>query len=79
MCVDAKLSRPGPLESLVRVPLVDFGTLPPVAFVTTSLVALVHTVVTGVLMPSLAANTTEGVGVSKLLGFFIIALVAEPL
>jgi fluoroquinolone transport system permease protein len=73
------------LSTLAMVPLVDLGTLPPASYVAISLVASLHTAVTGLLMASLAANTVEGVGVSKLLGFLIIApvaaiaLVAEPI
>jgi fluoroquinolone transport system permease protein len=73
------------VSTLVMVPLVDLGTLPPVPYLAIALVASLHTAVAGLLMASLAANTVEGVGVSKLLGFLIIApvgaiaLVAEPL
>jgi fluoroquinolone transport system permease protein len=72
-------------STLVMVPLVDLGTLPLVPYVAIAAVATLHTAITGLLMASLAANTLEGVGVSKLLGFLIIgpvaaiALVAEPL
>ena len=72
-------------STLVMVPLVDLGTLPLVPYVAIAAVATLHTAITGLLMASLAANTVEGVGVSKLLGFLIIgpvaaiALVAEPL
>jgi fluoroquinolone transport system permease protein len=73
------------LSTLAMVPLVDLGTLPAAPYVAIALVASLHTAVAGLLMASLAANTVEGVGVSKLLGFLIIApvaaiaLVAEPL
>ncbi|WP_277556173.1 ABC transporter permease [Halobaculum limi] len=72
-------------STLVMVPLVDLGTLPLVPYLAIALVASLHTAVAGLLMASLAANTVEGVGVSKLLGFLIIApvvaiaLVGEPL
>ncbi|KAB1190392.1 ABC transporter permease [Haloferax sp. MBLA0076] len=72
------------LSTLVMVPLVDIGTLPLVSFLAISFVASLHTAVAGLLMASLAANTVEGVAVSKLLGFLIIgpvaaiALVGEP-
>lgn len=74
----------GFLSTLVMVPLVDLGTLPLGPYVAIALVASLHTAVAGLLMASLAANTVEGVGVSKLLGFLIIgpvvaiALVPEP-
>ncbi|WP_193310400.1 ABC transporter permease [Halorubrum halophilum] len=75
----------GFLSTLVMIPLVGLETLAPVPFVIISFVASLHTAVAGLLMASLAANTVEGVGVSKLLGFLIIApvaaiaLVAEPI
>ncbi|ELZ96707.1 fluoroquinolone export ABC transporter permease subunit [Haloferax sulfurifontis] len=73
------------VSTLVMVPLVNLGTLPLVPYLAIALVASLHTAVAGLLMASFAANTVEGVGVSKLLGFLIIApvaaiaLVAEPL
>jgi fluoroquinolone transport system permease protein len=73
------------VSTLVMVPLVDLGTLPLVPYLAIAVVVSLHTAVAGLLMASVAANTVEGVGVSKLLGFLIIApvvaiaLVTEPL
>jgi fluoroquinolone transport system permease protein len=73
------------ISTLVMVPLVDLGTLALAPYLAIALVASLHTAVAGLLMASLAANTVEGVGVSKLLGFLIIApvaaiaLVSEPI
>jgi fluoroquinolone transport system permease protein len=64
------------LSTLVMIPLVDLGTLPATWFVAISLVMSLQTAIAGLLMASLASNTVEGVGVSKLLGFLIIAPVA---
>jgi fluoroquinolone transport system permease protein len=72
-------------STLVMVPLVDLGTLPFGPLLAIAFVASLHTATAGLLMASLAANTVEGVAVSKLLGFLIvapvaaIALVPEPL
>ncbi len=72
------------LSTLVMIPLVDLGRVPVVWFLGISLVMALQTAIAGLLMSSLASNTVEGVGVSKLLGFLIIApvaaiaLVAEP-
>jgi fluoroquinolone transport system permease protein len=69
----------------VTVPVVDFGTLPPATFLAVVLVASLHAAVTALLLAGLALNTVEGVGISKGLGFLIvapvvtIALVSGPL
>lgn len=63
-------------STLVMVPLVDLAVFPPIPFVLISVVAALHTAIAGLLMASLAANTVEGVAVSKLLGILIIGPVA---